>query len=613
MATSADKRTKSKTKKSSRHRLSAGSFLLSRTSRLSARCTWSLRKGLVSKVLGTADKVEQSLHTGIAANISEVTGFGELVSKPVKKAVAVGASKSVFFARGDGLRRAFLHTKARFFGIALLVFALYSAGIFFAKELMGWGFGDPSAADLITAAVVLLPALFLLFCGKPMSVFLGGSRLFCRIFSGILGMDEGALRDDGGETFTHGGIAFLAGTLAGVCTLFFAPHKVLLMLACAAFCLCIPAVPEMGLMAAVIGLPFMPLRYTAIPVAVALLGYVFKLIRLKRVFRFGVPELFMTLTVGICFLSALNTGDYFFLKRMLLFGTVWFLTLNLITTERLLRKYITALVYGGIFVLAISAWNLLPAVIDLPDVLGAIRFPAVMGSTVLKCYLMMMTPLALLHGRRCCGILLLALILLNGYLTGSLWVFGGVFLAILAYGVFARGAWVGAALTGAAVLPLAVAFGGERLGGLTVGFSRVAREIASRYVWTGVGSGNGALTTAALAEGLRLDGTVASLYTRLVLEGGILLPVLLLAGVFLAGQRMFTTLRNLTGGQEKKRTVLCGALAASAVLFLVGAAVSDVWTDLRILGVFFCICSAASLTGTLYGFEPTKEEEQQWI
>jgi len=275
MATSADKRTKSKTKKSSRRSHGAGSFLLSRTSRLSARCTWSLRRGIASKVFCSADRVEQSLRGGIAANISEQTGFSDSVVKPVKKAVAVGASKSVLFARGDGLRRAFLHTKARFFGIVLLVFALYSAGIFLAKEYMGWGFGTTSPMDLATAAGVLPAALFLLFCGKPMNAFLGGSRLFNHLFIGILGMDENAFRQDDEETFAHGGIAFMAGTIAGVATLIFRPHAVLLSLLVGAFCLCIPAVPEMGLLGAVSLLTFMPVRYTALLTAIALLGYVF--------------------------------------------------------------------------------------------------------------------------------------------------------------------------------------------------------------------------------------------------------------------------------------------------------------------------------------------------
>ena len=165
MATSADKRTKSKAKKNSRRSRGAGSFLLSRTSRLSARITWSFRQGLISKVFCTADRVEDSLHGGLATTVSETAGLRDLVVTPVKKAVAVGASRSVLFARGDGLRRAFLHTKARFFGIALLVFALYSAGIFLAKEYVGLGLGAASPMDLYTAVASLPVSIFLLFCG----------------------------------------------------------------------------------------------------------------------------------------------------------------------------------------------------------------------------------------------------------------------------------------------------------------------------------------------------------------------------------------------------------------------------------------------------------------
>lgn len=613
MATSADKRTKSKAKKNSRRSRGAGSFLLSRTSRLSARITWSFRQGLLSKVFCTADRVEDSLHGGLTTTVSETAGLRDLVVTPVKKAVAVGASRSVLFARGDGLRRAFLHTKARFFGIALLVFALYSAGIFLAKEYVGLGLGAASPMDLYTAVASLTVSIFLLFCGKPMSTFLGDSRIFSHIFIGILGMDESAFRADDEKTAAHGGIAFVVGTVAGVLTLIFHPHLILLFVLGGMFCLCIPAVPEMGLMSAVILLPFAPLRYTAFLVLMAFVGYLLKLIRLKRVLHFGAPELFLTLTVGVCALSAWNTGDLFFLKRMLLFGCIWFLTVNLITTGRLLRKYISAIVYGGLLTLTIAAGGRLLSLVELPGILGDIILPTVMGGTVLKSYLMMMTPFALMLSARRSGLALMLLILANGYFTGSLWVFAGIFLAILAYAVFAHGAWAGATITGLTAISLAVSFGGNRLGGLAVGFSDTAREIAWRYFWTGVGSGNGALNAAALAEGLRLDGNAVSLYTRLILEGGVLLLVLFLACVFLAGQRLFTTLREFMNGQEKQRTILCGTVVASAVMFLLGAAVSDVWSDLRILGVFFCICPVASLAGTLFGFEPEKEEERQWL
>jgi hypothetical protein len=207
----------------------------------------------------------------------------------------------------------------------------------------------------------------------------------------------------------------------------------------------------------------------------------------------------------------------------------------------------------------------------------------------------------------------LLLILANTYFIGSLWLAVGIFLAVLLYAVFARGAWVGTMLTGGAAFSVATVYFGDKLGSLATGFSTAARELALRYVWTGIGSGNGALATAAMAEGLYLDGNTVGFYTRLILEGGILLLFLFVFCVFLAGQRLFTTLRDIMSGQEKGRTILCGTVVASAVMFLLGVAVSDIWLDLRILGVFFCICPVASLAGTLFGYEQAKEEEWQWI
>ena len=61
MATSTEKRTKRKAERSYRRKKSSGSFLLSRISRLSAKCTWSFRRGLLSRLFCRGDKTEQSL------------------------------------------------------------------------------------------------------------------------------------------------------------------------------------------------------------------------------------------------------------------------------------------------------------------------------------------------------------------------------------------------------------------------------------------------------------------------------------------------------------------------------------------------------------------------
>ncbi len=608
MAAPNEKRTKWKKRKGFRRRMLAGSFLLSRTAGLSGRCGWSFRHGIASGVLCSADRTERAFREGAGSRLLQKIGFRESVSGPIRKAVATGACESGIFAWVGRVRHAFLHTKARFFGIAGLVFALYTAGIFLAKRYMGLGFVAADPADLCIAAAAALVSVLLLPCGKPLNVFFSESRLFRRVLIGMLGVYPDAWRQGTERVSARGGIAFVVGNLAGLATVFYRPHLVLLFVFAALFCLCIPAVPEMGLLSAVIVLPFAPLRLTAFLTALAALGYLQKYFRLKRVFRFRLPELLLLLTVGVTCLSAVGTGELFTLKRILLFACIWFLTVSLITTERLFRKYVAALLYGGLLTLLLAAADRLLGFLSLETYRSCL--PTGMSETVLGCYLLMLMPIALLHGKRRSGILLLMLICLHAYLLQSMWVFLGLLFSVLLYAALAHDAWIGSALIGVLTLPVAVQLMGDRLGRVASGFSETAHVLARKYWFSGIGAGNHAWISAALSNGLQLDGFAAGLYTRLTLEGGVATVLLFVGTAFFALQRLFTCLRE---EENARRRILCGGLAAAALLFVVAAAVTDVWSDLRILGVFWCLCPAASLTGELYGFKREKEDARQWI
>lgn len=611
-----------RTRGSSRRRSGSAGLLLPCISKLSARCVWSFRNGIASKVLCSAERSDEAFRNGFGARLLRSIGFRETVSGPLRMEIAAGTCKSTLFALTERIRRAFLHMRARFFGIAGIVFALYTAGIFLAKRYVMPGIGTANPSDLCTAAVTLLISLPLLFCGKPINVFCANSALFRRIFIDTLGFCPDDLRQGKERVSARGGIAFVVGTLAGLATVWFAPHRVLLFVFAALFCLCIPASPETGLLSAVFLLPIAPLRVTGFLILLALVGYLQKYFRLKRVFRARLPEWFMLMTVGVCGLSALTGGDSFVFLRVLLFGCLWMLTICLLSTERLFRAYHTALVYGGIATLFLSALRLsypllggiLPAFLpewmltsSLPDAL----FRLGLSKDVLGCYLAVILPVVLARGKCRSGAVALCLIALNAVLLRSPWTLMGLFLALLLYAAFAHGAPAGAMFTGCVGLPVMASLMGEKLGNIASGFSAEAKLLAQKYFFTGVGAGDGALTAAALANGMLPDGFTAGLYTRLVLDGGVVTLLLFIGSAFCALQRLFTCMRGET---NRIRTRRFGGLAAASVLFLLAAAVTNVWADLRILGIFWCLCPAASLTGDLYGFQREGEaREEQWI
>ncbi len=592
-------------------RVRAGSFLLSHTAALSYRVSRSLGHGFAGGLLCGASRTDEALEQSVAKKLLKKSGYRETVSAPIKKAVACGACESRLFAYMDRVRRAFLHTRARFFGIAGLVFSLYAAGICLAGQFMRLGAGGSDPADLCTAAVTLLLSVLLLPCSKPLGTFFRESRLFSHIFIDLLGVSAEAWRVGGERVSARGGIAFFAGTAAGLLTLLFRPHEVLLWLLCGLLCLSVFAVPEMGLTAAVILLPLAPIRVTGVLTACTAVGYVQKFFRLKRAFRFRTPELFLTLTLLMTGLSAASTGDLYAWKRFLLFACIWFLTVGLMTTERLFGKYLAALTCGGLLTLT---WHAACGLTEryLPQgvvYLQNLGLQDVLSGEALKCYILMLLPLALLHARRRMGFVLLLLIALNAYLLQSMWLCLGLLIAVLLYAALVRGAWAGAALGGVLTVPAAVVLMGERLGGLTSHLSDTAHKVAVKYLLCGVGSGKQALMKASLANGWMPDGFRTGLYTRLTLEGGVWLTASFLCTIGTSLQRLFTCMRGASG----RNRAVCGCLASSVLLFLGCAAVTDVWTDLRVLGIFWCLCSAASLSGDLYGYEGQKEDDRQWI
>lgn len=605
----------------SRRRSGSAGLLLSRTSKLSARCVWSFRKGIASKLFCSADRADEAFRTGLGARLLQSIGFRETVSGPFRMEIAAGARVSHLFALMERMRRAFLHMRARFFGIAGIVFALYTTGIFLTKQYVMPGIGTANPADLCTAAVTLLLSLLLLFCGRPINAFFLDSALFRKLLIGALGVCPDDLRQGKERVSARGGIAFVAGTLAGLATVWIAPHRVLLFAFAALFCLCIPASPETGLLSAVCLLPFAPLRLTGFLTLLALAGYLQKYFRLKRVFRARLPEWFMLMTVGVCGLSAVTGGDSYVFTRVLLFGCIWLLTACLLTTEALFRAYHAALVYGALPTLLLSALRLSSPIAGqlqaiLPEWAQALQLPELLfrsgfSGEVLGCYLVVLLPVVLARGKRRSSVAAICLIALNVVLLRSPWTLLGLFLAVLLYAAFAHGAPVGAALAGCVGLPTAVMLMGDRLGTVASGFSEQASLLARKYFFTGVGAGDSVLITAALANGMLPDGFVSGLYTRLVLDGGVVTLLLFVGSAFCALQRLFTCMREET---DRLRMLRFGGFAAASILFLLASAVTNVWADLRIWGIFWCLCPAASVTGDLYGFQRDREaREEQWI
>lgn len=588
-------------KNGSRGHLRSGSLLLSRLGQWSSRVFWSLENGLPGKLFCGGDETEARLDDSLAARGIRAAGLREKILTPYKVAAAAGASQSRLFALADRFRSAVLLTKVRFFGVTGLLFSLYAFVGFFLYQFFNFSYSRTSIRDLIVSAVIFAISLILLFIGKPVGEFLSGSRLFGRIFIGVLGIDPGSLRTAGEKAIPHGALAFVLGTGLGVAAIFLSPGRVLVWTLQFVLALVILAVPETGLLGAVLVLPFCPLSVTASFAAAAAVSFLIKLIRLKRIVRIRVPEILMALLILSAFLGSRGEagkgdGSEVFLTY-LLFGGLWFLIANTIKTGTLYRKLIACLMYGGMITLAMTGagalllafrlgeWHaLIPATTLSPDLLGP--------------YIVVLVPLTLLHGRRWSGLAMLVLIALNAYFLSSMWVWFGIIVSVVAYCIFAHRAFFESLIAGGIALPMFVATFGDGLASFSVRMSGTASALMREYWLCGLGLGENVLLFGAAANGLAADGFAAHLYGRMILEGGLPQLLVFLLAAFASLQYVFTAIRNTQSGNAK---ILCGGVAAAAVMFLICGFAADPYADPRFFGLLFCLCPAASIAKDLYG------------
>ena len=600
MATPTNRRTRQGTKNGSRSKPRSGSRILSRLGKWSTRAFWAFENGLGARLFCGGEHTEKALGETLAARGIEAAGLRENVLTPYKRAIAEGTLSSRILRFGDWFRDALFLTKTRFFAVVGLFFSLYTVAGFFLYQYFSFSYSKTSVSDLIMSAVILLGSLLLLFSGKTLSETLSGSRLFCRLFVGVLGIDPDSLRSREGTPSAHGTLAFILGTALGIAGVLLYPHRVVLWTLQLALALMVLAVPESGLLLSVLMIPFVPLRVTAPVVIATFVSYFLKLLRLKRTFRLRVPELMMFLTVLSVFLASVG-GNQNLLEGQfptwLLFGLVWVLTVNLIKTGTLYRKYVACLMYGGMITLALKGTGFLLEAFGLEQWLA--YFPGTaLDSGVLGIYLVTIVPVTLLHGKRWSGLLTMLLVVLNAYFLQSMWVWLGILVSVLLFFLFAKRAFFESLIAGGITVPMFVAVFGDRLTDFARQMSPSAGALLQKYWTCGIGAGEQILRIGAAANGLVPDGFSMHMYGRLLLEGGVPQLLLFLLAALFALQYVFTAMRD---SQSKNAKIICGGMAAALLMFLICGFAADLQTDPRLLGLLWCICPAASMSKDLYG------------
>ena len=530
------------------------SSVLSYPSHISKKIVSFFETGVLSRLFLSAKKVDSFIPNKVLKPLEKHIGFRKNVLDPTRRWVSGIIDNNHVSRAVTAVIPRFLSVSLRSFGVFFLTFALYAAGIYFLKIFANIRLGNSTADDLSASAIVLLVGIILtLFGDKSLISALANGRCAGYIMDSF-GINEAYFRNREAAV-PRTGTMFLAGTLLGISTLFFAPIAILKVVATVLLALTVFFIPEFGLLASVAVLPAVSADFLKTAVAYTAICYIIKCIRMKRNFYFGAVDICM---VGVLAFSAIGVDA----GTLMCFSMLYFLARNMLNTERLIRQanstLCIALVVGMAFYLGGHFAHHIPfeylrnTVVSFTDyslgssfmgLLTAILIPFVFSQYAAKKRL----PAAVFTVVLTLASIVIADIAISCYL---LVVSAAIYIAV------GKKAPVGAALFTAVMIPA---------------FSFLHSPVSAMLTHLGIIGGTGE----ELADSGIANGFLAN--------GGIIPVILVGICLLLTVQKMFS---SIITSEKKDIFALCGAVVASVVSIAVCCfVIGGFYADLRVIAL----------------------------
>ena len=547
------------------------SFVLSLTSRLSAFIVKVFESGFLSPLLSSVRRTDSFFADKVVAPLKRQFGSERKKQKTLRGAAASFFAGNRVFNALRALKDGFLATSLRSAGVFLLTYGVYTAAIFLLRRYTS-GEGDIGISGVSTAAVSFVAGLILVVFGeKSILSALGNGRVTGQLLCVCLGINESSLcLPEKGRNAT--GLAFLFGSLCGILTLFVEPARVLFAIFLALVAFAVFNVPEFGLFSAIALLAVIPGRQLVILLLCTLASYLFKCLRLKRNLRFGTADVAFAAVFAVKALFVI-TGGGDPAPELLCCMCVYFITKNVVCSERLVAQAVNVVCLGVSLAAAFRivngvSWLIYPeslrsAVIALTSCAASIKDPLFL---FLPAVPLALSRLASPGGRKL-GISALLLMTAAAATEDDVSFALLAVVAVLAYFTFAHKAPGGALLAGAAAIPAVALLADLRYGVVPNSIRRT------------------------FAISLHLGESPSGL----AVFGALFAFILLAAALLLSLQRSFGALRY---NNSRSATIVCGAVAASAITAVLALAFSDPFADTRAFAVLWF---TLGLQGSVFG------------
>lgn len=554
-------------------------------------------------------------------------------SVSVRKWLSSQFERSLILSVFSSMTKKILRLPGRVVGSFTITWAAYVLLISFIKMFV---LLDPMASlsNLICGVVVFLASIPMMLADKSIITLCAESPFVSYVLAEVFGVPSESLREVESLRVGQSG-AVILGIVLGLLTYIISPIYMVIAVAAIIIVSLVMTYPEGGVVisiaiAPVLGIIPAPSITLAAIVMLTALAYVIKVVRGKRVFKFGITEFAFFGFALAMLLGGFAPGEADTFENALIsvaLMLIFPMTVNLMKYKRWIKTCIAAFIIPALPVSFIGivqySLGLAPSGWTDTAIFGGITSRAVSifnNPNILGLYLAVAFPMVLLlfnhKGRKMkvLGFIISVFVVVCVAFTysRSAWIAllcGGMALAVM---TSPRGILWLAPSAGVGVLAY-LAFP-ESIGARLQNFASLA-DSANSYrmsVWNsswkmipeiifgGIGLGEDAFKTAYInyaAAGTQTAPHSHSLYMHIVIQLGLVGLLLFFAVLFAVGRKCFSASAMSASGKEI--TVASKAALAGAFALLVAGLFDYTWYNFRVFFVFWALlgiaCAAANL------------------
>ena len=336
-----------------------GSVILSALDRFSDAVYSAMSRSVIGAALTRYGKDADAPSRSFASLVSERMGLTRNITIPAKRGIGAAAENSFVIQSVKRLARFLLRVSVQVYGIGLFSAGMYTAIMFLISRFAL----NNTAADLLSlfigaaAAILSVP---LMFSQQPLGEAICAGQLSSFIFVTILGFRPENIAT-GSRAAGKSTAAFVTGMLIGLSTYIVPPFYIIIGIVGIIAAYLLLSMPEIGVLALLAALPFLPTMAIAGLVVVTAVCYLLKLIRGKRTLRFELLDvavlIFMAFTLcgGVFSISRALSLKPALLYACFIIG--YFLVVNLIRTPEWANRCIAAVMFSAFIVSAIGIYE----------------------------------------------------------------------------------------------------------------------------------------------------------------------------------------------------------------------------------------------------------------